>query len=137
MRILSLVLALMITVAGFARAQEATDIPEIRDTIAAQMQAFRNDDLGLAFTFASPMIQNRFGDPDRFGAMVSGGYPVVRDPGQVMFHDQVGKDAKVWQRLMVRDGTGTEHWFAYEMIRVDGAWRINGVYPVDAPELST
>ena len=38
-----------------------------------------------AFDYASPTIRGIFGSPDRFGAMVQQGYPMVYRPSEVRY----------------------------------------------------
>ena len=44
---------------------------EIQKTIQSQINAFQEDDFGVAFEFASPNIQRIFKSSKRFGIMVS------------------------------------------------------------------
>ena len=101
--------------------------PGIETTIRSQIDAFLADDFATAFTFASPNIQGLFGSPDRFGAMVRQGYPMVWRPSDVQFLDLREMNGRLWQRVMVRDAAGTFHVLDYQMIEADGRWRINGV----------
>lgn len=116
-----------------AHAQEVEPTAEvaIQAVIADQMQAFRDGDAGAAFAFASPTIQGMFGgDASRFGRMVATGYPPIWQPGAVTFLGQRRVEGQPVQRLMVAGPDGALHLFDYEMIEVDGLWRINGVFPV-------
>ena len=134
MRSLLTSLILTLGLAVSAAAQEATDVPAIRNTIAGQLDAFRADDLPRAFSFASPSIQGMFGTPGNFGLMVQRGYPSIWRPSRVIYFDQRAEGGKVLQRMGFVDAAGAEHWFAYEMVQVDGVWKINAVYPIDAPD---
>lgn len=58
---------------------------KIQNVIAAQIEAFQQDDFQTAFTFASPKIQMLFGSPENFGKMVQNGYPMVWRPSDVTF----------------------------------------------------
>ena len=130
---------LLIATLGFfaqAHAQEAVDVPEIRSVIDAQVQAFKAEDAVTAFTFASPRIKQLFGTVENFAAMVQGSYPMVWNPDKVVFFDQAQRGAIIWQRVLFVDQAGAEHWFAYEMVPVGETWKINGVYPVEATNLS-
>ena len=120
-----------------AQSQELVDIPSIRDVISNQFDAFQAKDHNRAYGFASPNIQQRFGSPENFGAMVRNGYPMIWSSEQFTFIDQEARGSLVWQQISVTDVNGTQHWFAYEMIKIKGEWRINGVYPTEAPMLST
>ncbi len=107
--------------------------PGIETTIQSQIDAFLADDFATAFTFASPNIQGLFGSPDRFGAMVRQGYPMVWRPSDVQFLELRETNGRLLQKVMVRDAGGTFHVLEYQMIEADGRWRINGVQLLRAP----
>ena len=131
-----LLLLLCLTVWGLvARAEEVPREPDIESVIAEQIEAFRVDDFSTAFGFASPGIQGMFGTPDRFGAMVRNGYPMVWRPGEVRFgrlHDEGGV---LWQEVLIEDLQGRRFGLAYRMERVLGEWRIAGVQVIPAPDV--
>lgn len=102
----------------------------IEDVIASQIDAFVAQDTNRAFSYASPNIQQLFGSPAAFGAMVQNGYPMVQNPAEVEYVDQIINDSYTIQRLRIQDQSGKNHWFAYEMIVVGEDWRINGVYRI-------
>lgn len=136
-----LAFGLALTCAAPTLAQEAPPLPEsgavaeadagMRAVIEAQMQAFRVGDTGAAFTHASPMIQGMVGGVDGFGRMVSEGYPMIWQPGEVQFLGLRNEGGRPMQRIMLKDTGGALHLFDYEMTEVGGAWRINGVFPVE------
>ena len=118
---------------GLCAAAAAQDsAAAIRGVISDQIAAFRADDVATAFTFASPDIRGLFGTPDRFGAMVREGYPMVWRPGDVRFAELRERDGRALQRVLVTDGAGALHLLEYEMIPLDGGWRIDGVRLLDA-----
>lgn len=100
----------------------------IRQTIESQIEAFRVDDADRAFSFATPMIQDRFGDSSRFVAMVKRGYMPVYRPRQVEFSDLLDVRGKPTQRLVVI-GPDNGVFSAYYLMerQSDGSWRISGV----------
>ena len=120
----------------WALAQSGSENTKVQETITAQLEAFRAADEDAAFAFASPFIQRMFETPQAFGDMVRGGYPMVWGSTGVTFLDQIARNDAIWQRLVILGPDGGEHWFAYELIQIDGHWRINGVYPIEAPDLS-
>ena len=99
----------------------------IREVISEQIDAFRADDFGTAFAFASPGIQEMFGSPDRFGQMVRDGYPMVWRPGDVRFSDLVEDGGHTVQRVLVTDQSGAFFVLEYEMVQGEQGWRIDGV----------
>ena len=108
----------------------------VRDVISDQIAAFRAEDAGRAFTFASPFIQDKFQTPETFGRMVRESYPMVWNPSEVTFLEAREIGGKLWQEVLLRDAEG-RGWIAeYEIVEVEGALRINGVRIREAPEQS-
>lgn len=126
--VLAFVLALALT--GPARAQDAA----IQTVIGDQIEAFKVDDFAKAFTYASPAIRRIFGTPERFGLMVRQGFPMVWRPADVQYLDQVVRGGLTYQKVLIKDGSGTLYTLEYEMIPVSEGWQINGVqFLVDPP----
>ncbi len=134
MRTFVIGLLLSVSMAFGALAQNVLP-PEqgIENTIQSQVDAFLVDDFAEAFTFASPMIQGMFGSPERFGAMVRQGYPMVWRPAEVEFLELRDVNGLPVQRVRMRDAQGREHFLDYQMIQGETGWRINGVSLVPAP----
>ena len=107
--------------------------PGIENTIQSQIDAFLADDFSTAFGFASPAIQGLFGTPERFGAMVRNGYPMVCRPDSVEFGDLRAIAGGLYQQVIVTDAQGTLHYLEYRMANMDGTWRISGVQIIEAP----
>jgi len=122
--LLSLVLACLPALS--VSAQEARN-PDIESTIRQQFDAFRADDVGTAFSFASPNIKGIFGTPENFGMMVRNGYPMVWRPAEVQFLELRMVAGNLWQRVMVTDQAGRTHLLDYQMVKTDDGWQINGV----------
>ena len=122
--LLSLVLSLLPALS--APAQEARN-PGIETIIQQQFDAFRADDVGTAFSFASPNIQGLFGSPENFGMMVRNSYPMVWRPDQVRFLELREVAGNLWQRVMVTDQAGRAHFLDYQMVQTADGWQINGV----------
>jgi Domain of unknown function (DUF4864) len=106
-------------------AQNADDA--IQGVISQQFEAFRADDFGRAFEFASPAIRGRFGTTENFGQMVREGYPMVWRPGSIRFGGLEDIDGRMVQRVFVTDAAGRLHELQYEMIATGDGWKINGV----------
>jgi hypothetical protein len=126
MRQLLLTIILIGLSAISARAQEARD-PAIESTIQQQFDAFRQDDVNRAWSFASPNIKGLFGSPERFGQMVKNGYPMVWRPSDVRFLELRDVAGNLWQRVMVTDQSGRTHLLDYQMVQTKDGWQINGV----------
>lgn len=122
--ILGLVLVVGLwSAAPVAQAQNA----DIEATISAQLEAFKVDDFDQAFTYASPTIQGLFRTPENFGNMVRGGYPMVWRPSEVTYLELKETAGFLFQRVMITDAEGAVHLLEYQMVEMDGAWKINGV----------
>lgn len=129
--ILSLVIAFGL--AGAARADGAA----MRSVISDQIEAFLAKDPKRAFDYASPFIRRKFGTPETFGDMVRNGYPMVWQPSDVTFLDLEVIDGTPYQSVRMRGPDGKSWIVEYEMVEVDGKWRINGVRVREAPGLNT
>jgi hypothetical protein len=112
---------------AFGQANEA-----IEDVIGSQLQAFNDRDVTEAFSYASPMIQGIFREPQNFGMMVQRGYPMVWDNVDVQFLDLREEDGVILQSVMVRGPDGVIHMLDYAMIETPDGWQINGVALVAA-----
>lgn len=108
----------------------AADREQIRQVIGDQMAAFRRDDAGAAFGFASPMIQSMFGTPERFIEMVRGGYPAVYRPREVAFQTLRVVEGEIIQPVTLVGPDGVPVVAIYKMEWQDGekVWRINACF---------
>lgn len=124
-----LIFALVLFMLPFAAtAQERLpDNPAIQQVIQNQMDAFATRNVFTAWTYASPTIQQLFGSPLYFGAMVEQGYPMVWTPGEVSFLSLRDEGGRPVQQVQIVDPTGRLHILDYEMVEIDGNWRIAGV----------
>lgn len=97
--------------------------------ITAQIKAFGNDDAETAFSFASPGIQRKFGNPARFMTMVRRAYPAIYRPGSFRFAGVSFEFAgRPTQKVIIYDRSG-KLWialYAFER-QADGSWRIAAV----------
>jgi hypothetical protein len=130
-----LAIALSFANPGLAAAEDppsslaAPDQQAIRQVIEAQLEAFQHDDGDRAFGFATPEIQQKFGDAATFMQMVKSGYSAVYRPRSVAFDRLVdtgfGPDQIL--KLIGPDGrTYTAHYMMQK--QSDGSWMINGCY---------
>ena len=123
-------LAVLLMVSLSARAQSVvspTDGAEIGRVISAQIEAFRRDDGDAAFAFASPGIQQKFGDSAHFMEAVKQAYPQVYRPRSFRFLDRGAEEGKVTQRVEIVGPDGRLVTAIYDMSRQpDGSWRIDG-----------
>ena len=115
----------------------AQESDAIEDVIANQLSAFNDRDVQTAWSFASPMIQGLFGNPENFGMMVEQGYPMVWTNSDVQFLELREIAGQFYQKVMVRDATGQRHVMEYAMIDTPAGWLINGVSELPLPDVGT
>ena len=126
-KLLAAMVVVLITAAGPATAQQAEQT-EIIEVIRGQLNAFQDDDAVLAFSFASPGIQERFGTAERFMAMVRRSYEPVYRPTGVAFLELVPTRLGPVQRVFLIAPNGRAVIAEYLMQRQgDGLWRISAV----------
>ena len=109
---------------AFASAQ-APDASGIRAVITRQLEAMNRDDQAGAFAIASPTIQQMFQDAPTFMTMVERGYPQVHRSRRHQFLKLDSVEGRLVQRVLIESDAGTVVG-RYEMIEIDGSWRING-----------
>ena len=119
-----------------ALAQGAGEAAAIEAAIADQLADFNARDVAGAWEHASPMIQGMFGSPETFGTMVATGYPMVWTNTDADFLEVEDRGGARHQKVLVRDSGGAGWVLDYEMVEVEGEWRIDGVTVVPAPDLA-
>jgi hypothetical protein len=127
--------AIALVLPGLAAAEDAPssltapDQQAIRAVIAAQLDAFRHDDGAKAFSYATPTIQEKFGDAGSFMQMVKSGYTPVYRPQSVAFDKLVDTEYGPDQILRLIGPDGHAYIAHYMMQKQpDGRWMINGCY---------
>ena len=106
---------------------ESEDEIAIRDVIGRQLNAFQRDEAELAFSYASPGIQEKFGSPTHFLSMVKTHYPAVYRPREIEFLALVKWEGTWVQEVMFAEGNGNIYIARYPMERQgDGEWLIDG-----------
>lgn len=133
---IAMVVAVGLALAGDARAEpSAADKAAIRDVIEQQLDAFQRDDAAEAFSYASPTIQKKFGDPATFMRMVRQGYRPVYRPQAVEFRNLETMNGRLAQHVFVVGPDGRSVIAVYFMEQQpDGTWRIDGVRMTAAPD---
>ena len=121
-------LAVLILIAAFQ--VKAQSEPDIQAVIGNQFDAFSKGDLERAYSYASPMIQTFFPTPDVFGQLVRRKYPMIWAPEKVTYLGLRHEGERLLERVQVIGTDGALSLFDYEVLQVDGLWRINGVFPV-------
>jgi hypothetical protein len=130
-----LLIAIAATLPRLALAEDAPsavgapDQAAIRQVIQAQLDAFQRDDGAKAFSYATPMIQQRFGDSRNFMQMVKSGYTPVYRPRSVAYDKLVDTEYGPDQILRLIGPDGVAYAAHYLMQKQpDGSWMINGCY---------
>lgn len=110
-----------------AQAVSAADARAARSVVAAQLDAFANDDAERAFSYAAPAIRATFGSPERFLAMVRAGYPAVYRAASVTFLVPLRVHGELVQGVHLTDAEGALWLATYYLERQqDGTLRIKG-----------
>ena len=133
------VIALFANVAAVAEeAPTAADKAAIQRVIDRQLAAFMADDQVRAFSFASPVIQQLFVNPDNFMRMVRLGYPEVYRHSDASFDKLVYQEGEWVQLVWLTGMNGKRRLALYKMIRDDdGNWRINGCRLLETGQVGT
>lgn len=130
MRQVILGIVMCIGLSGPVSAQSA----EVTGTIDAQIEAFLDNDIDRAFSYASPGIRRVFETPENFGAMVRGGFPMVWRPAEVQYLELRDVSGNLWQKVRITDAAGQVHVLDYQMVNLEGGWKINAVQILKVPE---
>ncbi|WP_443630889.1 DUF4864 domain-containing protein [Candidatus Njordibacter sp. Uisw_056] len=109
---------------------------DVQATINGQCQAFLEDDVTRAFTYASPSIRSMFGTPQNFGEMVRRGYPMVWKPAGMTFLEQKETPQGRTQDVQIFDASGTAHYLRYFVTQTLNGWKISGVQLLDIADIS-
>ncbi len=110
-----------------ARAEVSpADRTAIQAVISSQVDAFRHDNAGAAFGFASPDLQHMFGSAARFMDMVQHQYAPVYRPRTMQFAALTEDDGDTVQAVELTGPDGAAYTARYTMERQpDGSWRIS------------
>ena len=120
----ALVALLILNATPPAFAEEARDTV-IHEVVTRQLDAIKKDDAPAAYAIASPTIQMMFGNSAAFMSMVQRGFPqIYRSIGHKFLNIDTSAGT-VMQRVLIESEKGSVI-VRYEMIEIDGNWRING-----------
>lgn len=135
MKLTAILTALLLAIAPLstAKAQSVDDADAIRGVIEGQIAAMGADDWDKAFSYASPLIQGIFRNPDNFSQMVTRGYPMVWRPKRFETGALTETPKGLNQTMFFEDQNGRLFIADYLMAKIDGVWRINGVQIRPAP----
>ena len=123
--IIALIISLMGTIA-FADESEM-----VRSTISSQIEAFKENNIAKAYTFAAPNIQAQFPTPEVFGMMVKNGYPVIWRPKSFKFTKFQDLGNKFIQRVLFQSYDGGLETYDYILEKYADRWKITGVLSIN------
>lgn len=108
----------------------SADPTMVRQTIEAQLSAFRAGDADAAYALAAPSIQRMFPTPERFLTMVKRGYePVTQAQAPTFLRAKSIDETHFAQEVLFSDPSGQSWTALYTLSRDDGGtWRIDGCY---------
>lgn len=114
----------------------ASEKEDVQATINSQLQAFVEDDVERAYSFASPSIRAMFGTAQLFGQMVELSYPMVWKPSGVAFLEHQETLQGRTQDVQISDAAGTAHYLRYFLTQTISGWKISGVQFLDVTDIS-
>ena len=128
---------ILVFLLGAANAQTVSpsDKTAFQAVIAGQLEAFKKDDGKTAFSFAAPLVQGIFQNPETFMAMVKKGYEPIYKNTQYSFGSLVvSPDGKPVQHVSFVGVDGKNYEAVYAMQQQpDGSWKIAGVQMIVIP----
>ena len=112
----------------------STAIEEVRFTISSQIDAFKENDVKKAYTFAAPNIQAQFPNPDLFGLMVRNGYPIIWRPKSFKFTEFRDLGETCVQRVLFQSYSGSLKSYDYILEKNNNLWKIAGVITITSAD---
>ena len=103
----------------------------VRNTISSQIEAFKENNIEKAYTFAAPNIQAQFVNPEVFGLMVKNGYPIIWRPKSFKFTKFQDLGNKSIQRVLFQSYDGRLETYDYILEKYDDLWKIAGVLTIN------
>ena len=105
----------------------ANDASAAQAIIRAQVEALSRDDASAAYSYASPVIQQLFPQPEAFMSMVRNGYAPVYRHKNFDFGEAETTGGRTAQRVHIvdADGVAWEALYTVEM-QSDGTLKISG-----------
>ena len=119
-----LILFLLATVPYAAENEVALKIEKV---ITSQFNAFQEENLSLAYSFAAPEIKRRYPSAELFGQMVKNGYSDIWDSKSHIFEDLKLKGDIAYQIVTVFSDDNIINNYIYTLYNYYGEWVIAGV----------
>ena len=102
-----------------------------QNIISSQIEAFKENNIEKAYTFAAPNIQAQFSNPEVFGMMVKNGYPIIWRPKSFKFTKFKDLGNKSIQRVLFQSYDGRLETYDYILEKYDDLWKIAGVLTIN------
>ena len=109
-----------------------TVMEAVRYTISSQIDAFKDNDVKKAYTFAAPNIRAQFPNPDIFGLMVRNGYPIIWKPKNYKFTTFKDLGNRCIQRVLFQSYNGSLESYDYILEKDGNLWKIAGVLTINS-----
>ena len=115
-------------ISGLSKADDslANDLSKTQDIIESQIQAFKNKNAELAYSFASPIIKLKFNNPQEFMSMVKSFYEPVYNPKQYYFIDSKYFEGSIYHQLQIISQSNMSYLATYSLIKDENEWKISG-----------
>ncbi len=115
-------------ISGLTKADDslANDLSKTQDIIESQIQAFKNKNAELAYSFASPIIKLKFNNPQEFMSMVKSFYEPVYNPKQYYFIDSKYFEGSIYHQLQIISQSNMSYLATYSLIKDENEWKISG-----------
>ena len=108
-------------------ARAADDVIAAQTIIRAQEQAIVRDDAANAYSYAAPVLQAIFGQPDIFMEMIRKNYAPVYRHKSFEFGEGRQSDGSIAQIVYITDPDGAEWEALYTLEKQqDGSFKISG-----------
>ena len=133
MRYISIFVAFLFLTSAPIQAESIDESVEakIQLVISEQIKAFKNFDVKTAYSYASSLIRSIFPNAVIFGKMVENSYPMIWNPKDYQFLSLRNETGIFIQRVIFTDDLDRIFIFDYMMELSEGAWLVNGVYPIN------
>lgn len=123
-------LLVFIVFSSLSTVSKAAEKDEVMDVVTKQLDAFKDNDFKIAYSFAHSGIKEQFTLPV-FEQMVRGHFPSMLKKGAVVF-GELEKDeetASIQVTLTAKDGESSAYQYILE--KDAGVWRISAVIPLE------
>ena len=121
--------------AAEGQAPSPVDQGAVQSVIDSQIRAFLAEDGEKAFSFAAPIIKQKFGNASNFMRMVEIGYPPVYAPQEFSFGKVEQRGDQIVQEVLLTVPDGSQSLALYKLQKMeDGSWKINAVFLRELPD---